>query len=110
MAYMTADGVGPLANKAGEWVSNHSKGADALRGLHESQAEANLRQGMWLQLVRFGEPKSGPGMHSIAQLKDMGIVGCYWREDRPLREGDTECPTPPELLEPIEAPPGEVAK
>lgn len=99
MAYMTADGAGPLANKAGEWVSNHCKGANALCSLHESQVEANARQNVWLQLVQFGEPKSRPGMYPIARLKDMGVVGCYWREDRPLREGDTECPTPPELLE-----------
>lgn len=84
MAYMTKDGRGPLANKAGEWVTNQS---DKLPWRGDTP-------------IRFGRPRSSK-TYTTVELEAMKVVGIYLDADAPRRDpGDRNVPTPPELLEP----------
>lgn len=101
MAYMT-DGKGPYPNKAGEYCGNYHP--DNLNGFEilmkdETPQQAAGRQKEYLARMRFGRPHATVA-YTTKQLKIMGYVGLYLKEDRPPFDWETPCETPPELLEP----------
>jgi len=90
MAYMV-DGKGPYPNKAGEFCGNHHPESRPFPGVHEKE---------YLATMRLGLPRPCKATYVTAEN---GWVGLYLKEDRPLRECETPCETPPELLEPPSA-------
>lgn len=91
MAYIRADGSGPVLNKRGEWLTN----------VHRDAVTKTQRE-EWASPARcyVDDPHSVPGGYSVTRLKAHGIVGLYLGRDEPMPPGATEVPTPPELLEP----------
>lgn len=83
MAYLAKDGKEPLANLAGEWLSNYCP------------LEAGWRKDPWIRTHRIGRPRT-LGFGTILQ----GVVGVYLTRDLPLPDGATEIPTPEQLKEP----------
>lgn len=91
MAYMTK-GKGPYPNKAGDFCGNHVPGSPVLRSFHESQAEAQRHQQVWLAQMRFGKP-SNCEAGSSAEMAAKGYVGLYLKEDRDLFDWETPVDT-----------------
>jgi hypothetical protein len=69
-------------HKAGEWADNHLVGSQAGRICGQSQAEANASRAESHEKMRSGPPQATPEF-SADQLKGMGYVGLYWKEDSP---------------------------
>lgn len=102
MAYMTKDGNGPYPNKAGEYCGNHFPNSPPHLTLHQSPEEAEQHLREWLKKMRFGRPRPCQAGTS-KEMAEEGWVGLYLIKgySEPLRDGDIEVPTPPELMEPL---------
>ncbi len=102
MAHMVDD-KGPYPDNAGEYCGNHNPNDryPLPRIASETPAQAQKRENEWLSRMRFGRPHA-TNEYTVEQLEADGIVGLYLKEDRPLFDWETPCPTPPELLEPTE--------
>lgn len=102
MAYMTKDGKGPYPHKAGDYCGNHHPGSPMLRMWNVDPVVQQREHDAWLAKMRFGRPrpcKAG----TTKEREAAGDVGLYLKADSPLYcDGDTEIPTPPELMEPPE--------
>lgn len=92
MAYMRADGEGPVLHKRGEWLSN----------VHQDELVRTQRES-WASPARcyVGPPLSGPGAYSVARLKSLGMMGLYLSRDEPMPEGAVEVATPESLREQV---------
>lgn len=85
MAYMRADGAGPVLNKRGEWLGN----------VHRDDVMKTQRQ-EWASPARcyVGPPHAGPETYTVARLKELNMVGLYLGGDESMPAGAVECPTP----------------
>ena len=99
MAHMIRE-QGPFPDKAGEFCGNYQPGSASAQGVYETPAEAKKREDEWLSRMRFGRPRP---CKTTSVTAENGWVGLYLKEDRPLFDWETPCPTPPELLEPAAA-------
>lgn len=91
MAYMRADGKGPVLNKRSEWLSN----------VHQSELAKTQRE-EWASPARcyISDPLSVVGGYSVVRLKELGMVGLYLGRNEPMPAGAVEVTTPSELREP----------
>lgn len=102
MAYMNKDGKGPYPNKAGDYCGNHFSGGQVPHVFSADRTEEAKAHSAWLAKMRFGRPRPTTAM-TIEELQREGMVGLYLKADEPLYlDGDTEIPTPAELMEPDE--------
>lgn len=86
MAYMRADGNGPVLNKRGEWLSN----------VHRDDVRV-VQRAEWASPARcyVGAPLAGARTYSLVRLKELGMVGLYLGRDEPMPAGAVKVPTPP---------------
>ena len=100
MAYIKKNGEGPYPNKAGEYCGNYDPENTYLDYRDISDLE---RHKEWLSRMRFGCPRPSD-THTIQQMRDMGLVGLYLKEDDiHIYSKEYTVPTPPELMEPTKA-------
>ncbi len=99
MAYMVDD-KGPYPNKSGEFCGNYQPNAHHSWPTpvgNETPQQAARHEKEYLARMRFGRPRPCKAKYVTAKN---GWVGLYLKEDRPLLSWETQCETPPELLEP----------